>query len=227
MLLGALSALAGVLLATLLLSYYLGVSPLTIFDQFSLYIPNNNILLPLTLDNFSYNQYFIGIMVFSYMFFLVFKKFIHPPLPPLLPNRPSIIGILFFLLIFSCSLQTIGLYRYFYPLISFFAHKSPSQKHAIVSNDISKIAEAFQSYLPRKTSAQLVTDLDLSRDPGMITQRRLAYYLYPIDIRGIRGEPPSYILLFKKKDAIRHIPEGFRLYKAFTNDIMIAIRKEK
>ncbi|MFP4472907.1 MAG: hypothetical protein ACLFPX_03430 [Candidatus Omnitrophota bacterium] len=52
-----------------------------------------------------------------------------------------------------------------------------------------------------RAAAQLVTDLDLSRDPGMYIQRSLAYTFYPLDLRGVRGGHPEYDVFFMSRKA--------------------------
>jgi 2'-5' RNA ligase len=84
-----------------------------------------------------------------------------------------------------------------------------------------------QSLLPGYHSAELISDMDFSRDPGMLTHRMLAYFLYPIDIRGIHKKEPEVMIFFAKDNAEKNVPENFRTLFKFNEQYLIALKKNK
>lgn len=76
--------------------------------------------------------------------------------------------------------------------------------------------------------AGLITDLDLTKDPGMYLHRFLAYHLYPIDIRGVhRQKSEDVLIVFDKKNAAQSLPAGYQMIKQFNLYCLIAKRVTK
>lgn len=67
--------------------------------------------------------------------------------------------------------------------------------------------------------------MNLEKDPGMLTHRMLAYFLYPIDIRKIHEEDLDTILIFAKHNAKESIPDGFHAVFVFDENHLIAVKK--
>ncbi len=107
--------------------------------------------------------------------------------------------------------------------------KTTEEKYTMFYNtrNIYSLAQYYKSHLSERQKVQLVTDLDLSKDPGMIAQRMLAYFLYPIDVRGIRQEPPTALIFFAKHNALASVPEGFQILAVRDEENLIAIRKKE
>src|SRR3989338_5403853 len=114
-------------------------------------------------------------------------------------------------------LQTTSLINYARVEFGTFAGKSGEKKNtAIAGKKLCSFIQYCREILPGFHNAQLLTDMDLSNDPGMITQRMLAYYLYPIDIRNVRGgRPVDSILVFDKADAVASVPDDFKVIGTF------------
>ncbi|MFP4472710.1 MAG: hypothetical protein ACLFPX_02400 [Candidatus Omnitrophota bacterium] len=74
-------------------------------------------------------------------------------------------------------------------------------------------AQYIRQAYPQCRSLQYVTDMDLSHDPGMVTQRIWAYYLYPLDLRGIRGDSksPDCLFIFQSDNVPLRLPKGYSL----------------
>ncbi len=107
--------------------------------------------------------------------------------------------------LFICvmALQITAHFSYFQREWRLFDGKTIEQKNAIISGEVYSFANFCKKHIEQDASVELVTDLDLSRDPGMLNHRQLAYYLYPIDLRGIRKKENKYQILFNKKKFIR------------------------
>ena len=93
--------------------------------------------------------------------------------------------------------------------------------------DSYRFAKYCQRLLPGQHSAKLITGLDTSRDPGMLIHRKLAYFLYPIDIRNIRKEPVDSLIIFAVKDATQLVPEDFQISGKYNESSLIAVKKSK
>ncbi len=107
-----------------------------------------------------------------------------------------------------------------------FTNKSNDEKNiAIAGKKLYGFVQYCRKILPGVHNAQFLTDMDLSNDPGMITQRMLAYYLYPIDIRNVRNDPLDSLIVFAKKDAVANVPDDFRIIGVFDQSSVIAIKK--
>lgn len=75
-----------------------------------------------------------------------------------------------------------------------------------------------------RRTAELSTDLDLSRDPGMIMHRCLAFYLYPVDLRHVRAQEADTWIAFEKANAREHVPDGFKIIAELDSANLIAIK---
>ena len=91
-----------------------------------------------------------------------------------------------------------------------------------------RYAVLCRDLLPGEHTGRLVTDMDTGRDPGMFDSRILAYFLYPIDIRKIRGDKPADVLLiYEKKDADKYVPDDYRIIESFDPGYLLAVKKSK
>jgi hypothetical protein len=108
-----------------------------------------------------------------------------------------------------------------------YSGKTADQKYSEILKAIYFLPKQTKALLPGYHKAILITDLDLTKDPGMLYHRQLAYFLYPIDIRDIhRHEIPDLILIFFKRDAISHIPNGYTPYHIFNTENLIAVKQK-
>lgn len=111
--------------------------------------------------------------------------------------------------------------------IKTFSGKTTEEKNAALRhNHIFIFAQFCRSRLPEKGAARIVTDLDLTRDPGMFYQRRLAYYLYPIDMRNVRQEEPEIMIIFAKHNAKASVPEDFEILASLDEENLVAVKKK-
>jgi len=75
-------------------------------------------------------------------------------------------------------------------------------------------------------SCQFLTDKDLSRDPGMLDFRIIAYFLYPVDLRNIRAEEQDCLVVYDKKNATQFVPADYRIVQKFDDRHLVAVRQD-
>jgi len=77
------------------------------------------------------------------------------------------------------------------------------------------------------TDGKLITDMDQATHVGATSHRRLAYYLYPIIIRGREeAKNPDYLIYFHKQNADTLIPEGYVVRVKIDDSNLLAIRRD-
>ena len=106
-------------------------------------------------------------------------------------------------------------------------HKTTAEKYESLFGITYQYAQVTKEILPGRHSAKLVTDMDMSQDPGMFNHRQLAYFLYPIDIRGFRGEPEDVLLVFEKENPCEAVPGDYRILTIFNSQNLLAVRSDK
>ncbi|MBU2541564.1 MAG: hypothetical protein KJ593_06655 [Candidatus Omnitrophica bacterium] len=122
-------------------------------------------------------------------------------------NRPFIIAMIVF--ISTISVQSIHNINNFLSKDIRFRSMSSFEKRYFLFGSVYAFAMQCRRYLPGMHVAEFDTDLKLDRDPGMTTQRRLAYFLYPIDIRVHPPHKAVDVHVFYQKDnAGAFVPEG-------------------
>jgi len=87
-----------------------------------------------------------------------------------------------------------------------------------------RIASFYKSQIQGPLNTAFTTDLDLSKDPGMLMHRSLAFYLYPIDIRQIRNGKTDSWIAFEKENAAQFVPEGYTIAVQYDPKNLIAVR---
>lgn len=142
---------------------------------------------------------------------------IFPPLPILLVIMFPLVTIV----------QTTGQVYHARKEFALFADKTMEEKYAVVAGPrIHSFARYCRRILPGSHNARFLTDMDMSKDPGMISHRMLAYFLYPIDIRGVRDGRTDSLIIFDKKNAVASILDDFRILGTFDQYSIVAIRKD-
>ncbi|MBF0505063.1 MAG: hypothetical protein HQL14_08185 [Candidatus Omnitrophica bacterium] len=80
--------------------------------------------------------------------------------------------------------------------------------------------------LPGRHSARLVTDINLQEGDGWGINDRLAYYLYPIDIRIHSGTGKEDVLIYFHKDkAVQFLPKDYKIIFKPSDIDLVAARK--
>ncbi|MCR4336957.1 MAG: hypothetical protein NUV91_04040 [Candidatus Omnitrophica bacterium] len=129
-------------------------------------------------------------------------------------------------LLFVTTLQTIGIQSYEMRILNPLGNKSIEEKYRVLMKGLYQSAKEIRTQLNSSPyQCQFLTDMDLSKDPGMYYQRFLAYTLYPIDIREIRkSEPQNCLIIFEKENARNFIPPDYRVLEEFDDANIVAIK---
>ncbi len=85
-----------------------------------------------------------------------------------------------------------------------------------------------QFFKNERLKGKLITDLDITDDPGMIMRNEFAYLVYPtINIRSYdQQEEPDCLVYFYKFNAERFIPDGYEVQYKFDEENMIVMKKK-
>jgi hypothetical protein len=160
-------------------------------------------------------------LVISILIYTVMKKSLKGP------AIASIILINCFLLVFGCHwYQTKLHWDYLKLRMQHTAGQSTEQRYQFWLKDCYTYIRFFREVFPVRTSAQVISDLNLRQEPGIFYFRQLAYHLYPVDIRGFHDERIDYLLLYQKEAAAHHIPADFEIIAILNESNLIAARKE-
>lgn len=194
----------------------------------NLYRPNQNIVLAPYLAGVNFYTFFYIVLLLS----IAFLGLIHimrrqrkrgNTLEPLYTTISLLIFILFPVV---SALQTISLAYDAKKEFKIFAGKTMEQKYsAIAGPKIYSFIRYSKERLPGFHNTQFLTDMNLEKDPGMIIYRILAYFLYPIDIRNVRGGASDSLIIFAKDHAAASVPENFRVLGTFDQHTLIAVPK--
>lgn len=140
---------------------------------------------------------------------------------------PSFFRLLLIILALLSVCQVVQHSWYFQHRYELFQNKSLHQKKIQLFGFPYAFARNCQKHLSGYHRAQFITDVDVHHPEGMTEHRRLAYFLYPINIRSYdKTLPVDSIIYFKKHDAVNLIPEGYVIRYAYDNDNVLAVRKD-
>lgn len=181
------------------------------------YQPHYN-LFPNNVYFYIYLTMFIAIITIYILKISVWRKRQTLSLPLLLS------GVLAGTLLITMALQTIGQTYYFIHEFQWIDGKKIADRYPRGLKEIVDFAGFCKQKLPGKHSCQLITDLDMSRDPGMFFHRTLAYHLYPINIRGIHSIPSDCIIVFVAANALSRIPKGYSVIGKWRSENLLAIK---
>lgn len=135
-----------------------------------------------------------------------------------------LIAIIVFL--FTASLETINHIKFFSSEFKFFSRKTLSEKNTVIFGLPYKFAMFCRELSPGKSRGNLITDLDIDKDPGLTLHRRLSYHLYPINIRIPTEQATDCYIAFQKKDFIKAIPKDFNKLYVFDQFNALAVKTE-
>lgn len=171
------------------------------------YVPiSDSMIAAQTIGFFSLNLYLFLIFLLSLFFVKIFKKI----LGAFNLESRSFSGfktpvtvslVLFFFALTSTIISTSmdGLI-----ITARFTGKSVQERTAASMGLPYYLASFCRLNFPGKHKGELISDLNFSHDPAMSFHRRLAYFIYPIDIRGITNRPADCRLI-----SFKHNPQGF------------------
>jgi hypothetical protein len=192
----------------------------------NLYLPNHNIFPAGYLFNINIEVLFYDILIFcSYVAYIVTKR--RKDFQEKGGFFPIFYPVLISVFCVYTLFQTAGQLRLWGSCYHFLHGKPSEQKGIEFYGPPFQFAAECRRLLPGAHIGLLLTDMDITIDPGMLTQRILAYFLYPIDIRGIHAGTPDCLILYNKKNAAKNIPPGYVLLKKIDDDKLIAVKENK
>jgi len=141
-------------------------------------------------------------------------------------SKTILFNISMTLFVVTLIFQTIGQAKVFSKEFKTFHNKSLTERNAaFLGNDylfLKLCRDRFQGY----HRAELVTDMDMTRDPGMYLHRMISYHLYPIDLRVRKDVPIDAIIAFHKKNARESVPQNFRVLVFGDQENLLAVRED-
>ncbi len=133
------------------------------------------------------------------------------------------VWIVFFALATVWSL--ISQTKFFSNHYQIFSRKTLSEKQEYIFKNLYRFPHMISQDFPGRYRAELITDIDTTKDPGMFAHRAVAYFLYPIDIRGIRSpEPLEARIMVDKENAEDFIRDGFVIDFRYSDSFVIAFK---
>ena len=172
-------------------------------------------------------EIFLGLNVYTYLYIsflialggtLLWRKKEDPA------KIPFKIGMIIFIL--ALFFQTISQSQYFEGEFKNFHNKSVLERNAILLGDSYLFVQRCRDSLQGYHRAQLITGMDMTRDPGMYLHRAISYHLYPLDIRFRKDTPMEAIIAFRKNHAQESIPDNFRVLIFWDDNNIFAVRKD-
>ncbi|MCA9401088.1 MAG: hypothetical protein KC713_05640 [Candidatus Omnitrophica bacterium] len=130
-----------------------------------------------------------------------------------------------FLFMYFSIIQTISIGTYIKVKNIVLAQRTVDEKKQIFFQEGALLAEDIHLRLPGSYQAEMLTDMNVLKDPGMYLHRATAYLLYPIDIRNIHSGPTEVLVMFKKKNAADFVPEDYEIIKFVDENNLIAVKK--
>lgn len=134
----------------------------------------------------------------------------------------AILSLSFFILIFIPQFYRHARAVFYYT--NYVSRMDMTQRKSYVWGETYDYAMKVKDNLPGEYSARYVTDEDLTDDPGMIYQRGMVFFIYPINIFMNLNKNPDLLLYFRKENAKNRIPEGYRPILIFDDHNLVAIK---
>ncbi|MBF0478863.1 MAG: hypothetical protein HQL26_05215 [Candidatus Omnitrophica bacterium] len=124
--------------------------------------------------------------------------------------------------------QLIQHQNYFRAFYNALARKETPEKLKYMIGFPYKFAVNCRSkYINGHTNGRLLTDWDIQSNPGMTYQREIAYYIYPIKIRGNNTNiKPDYLVFFDKTNAESLVPANYVIKVKMDEQNLLAVRKD-
>ena len=186
----------------------------------NIYKPHPNTLFQVSVGPTPFLVYIYAVFFLSYLWSILLRR----------KNSESTLRmaapLIFSAYLLVISFQLAGIFFSAQREFSIYHGKSTQEKYAaVIGGKTYVFAQYCKRNLPGSHNAEFMTDSDLSRDPGMINHRMLAYFLYPIDIRNVRNESKDSLIIFKKKDALSYVPAEYKVIGMFDSNNLIAVKR--
>lgn len=218
--------LAAAFLALCFLGGYSPAEVLKIIAETS-YTPHQNIIFYIDINYYPLTAYLL-IGLFAATFAVgVLTKVGHDRIPESFAEM-SLFGhlrnVTVALLILMNIAQMAGILRFWRKSVHMFAGHRAYERSPFARPK--EIATAFRRAVgDRPLRGQFISDLDISRDPGMLEHRSFAFFLYPVDIRNVYSQDPEAWVAYRKTNAAAEVPEGYTIVYQYDENNLIAVRK--
>ena len=127
-------------------------------------------------------------------------------------------------LIILCLAQAAGVSRFWIKSIRMFAGSDNYARSPFARPK--EIASAFRNAVgDRPLRGQFVSDMDISRDPGMLEHRSFSFFLYPVDIRNVYAQDLEAWVAYRKTDAAAAVPDGYAIIYQHDKNNLIAVKQ--
>ena len=207
-------------------AFFLHLPITTIIQKFSenFYFAHTNFFMPGYIDEVNINLYFYELIFMSTLIVIVWQRLKIQPLRRLnhLKTLLVVSSVVYMIMI---GWQVINQVDHLKKIQYAFAGRTLDQRLEILFGNTYLYARDVKKLIPGKHTGELITSLDVAQDPGMFIHRALAYHLYPVDIRGIRGEAPDCLIVFMKDRAIESVPADYRIVRIFDDQNLLAVKK--
>ncbi len=184
--------------------------------------------------NFMITGHFNGINIYSFIYGLIFILLAGLIVINILLKRPRTAHttqrtpffIILCVFIFVTILQTSDQILKTYAAHQYFGQTKMSERYYYKETErIKHITRVIRQYLPKQCGTQLITDRSLTQDPDLYMTRLLAYFLYPIDMRGMRDKPQDYLIVFDKQNPQDALGADFKIIRQIDQHNLITVRQ--
>ena len=182
---------------------------------------DTNIFLSGHLAGLSINYFYYILAFLSTFFIVLFQKRISKN------SQKNTFTILLSISLIVCFFYTIGQSYYQTNMLMNDRHNLkgktfPERVHNL-NGDVYLFALNCSKNLPGTHNATLITDLNY-QGIDMFYHRRLAYFLYPIDIREIRDGQKDCLIIYEKENAIKHVPQDYKIIYKHNDKSLLAYK---
>jgi len=193
------------------------------------YFPvTDSMFMPYMLGPVPINIFIYVTFLVSLIFLSIMRKFLMVPKIPLRPfaglKAPVTVSLVLFFFILVSSALSAGMDSLV--MLKNFSGKATHEKTALSLGLPFYLGMFCRNKLPGKHKGEFITDLDLSQDLPMTFHRRLAYFMYPIDIRNITDRPKDCVLISFTKNPQEHIPKEHTGLFWFDKKNLLITKKE-
>ncbi|MBZ0306856.1 MAG: hypothetical protein K8I82_12375 [Anaerolineae bacterium] len=190
------------------------------------YNTHQNIIFYLTINRFPLTSYIYIAICCGALAMGIFNFILERILPDRFPVPSPLENLKYFTVILLCVLNIMQLFSIrqswkkadaifssanIYERTSFSRPKQIAEAYRLAAGDI-------------HYRAQFVSDMDMSRDPGMLEHRSFAFFLYPIDVRNIYQKDFDAWIAYEKDAAESLVPDGYKILHKYNARNVLAIR---
>jgi len=189
---------------------------------------NENTVLVREIRGVNILVYLYAIVAVSGIITFIYGKFLNTPASPAgsLSFRDTVLSAVIAAFVLTAAIQTAHHVNRFASEVKVFSGKTLPERNSLIFGLPYEFALFCKERLPGPRDGAFVTDLDIDKDPGMTLHRRLAYHLYPINIRIAPGGRADCYVIFQKHDPRAAAPKDLRQFYLFDRSNAFAVSRE-